>query len=756
MPHSRVLIFRGYDATSRAISAVGIVLVLGIVAVAIAAIVQLRRQSERVTRQRAQGQAVSMAAHAEQALAAADFVLQTIQHEVTTSGVRDAAALSQRFDTAQENELLLFREGSFRPVELVVLADANGRMVSFSRRGPTPDISIADRDYFLDAKSATPDRPIVSRPTVSRISGQRDFFLARRLQTTDGRFLGVAAVGLSCDYFNRLYDGLRLGREDPARKGMSSISLARADSTVLARAPAAAVAASADPPDDPSMSGSGLEGSTTGSSFIPDRGPRGRFDVETRPVPGFPVTVTVTTNRAFYAADANRQSLLIGSLAALAVVAIGYTFVALTRVLRRREEIFLENQRLRATAEAASKAKSQFLATVSHEIRTPMNGIIGAAELLSARDIPDEARRLAAMLLRSGRNLLDMLNDVLDFSRIEAGELHINPQPMDPRAVVHDVAELFHAFATTKGLTMETEVDHEVPQRLMGDAARIRQVLSNLVGNAVKFTDTGFVALRARVEAKDQPVATLVFEVEDSGIGIPVEAHGRIFDAFAQADSSVERRFGGSGLGLAISRRLALLMEGHLDFTTQQHAGSCFRFTLPLVEAAASDATERPASPVLGHADALAPPLPALHVLVTEDNAVNAMVVEAQLESLGCTCDVAVDGEDALAHLSHHRYDVVLMDCMLPGMSGYDATRAWREREARESATHLPIIALTANALSSNIEQARDAGMDDFLTKPCARDDLRAALHRTIAPGPNRARPTASLSHSGDDRACRR
>jgi signal transduction histidine kinase/ActR/RegA family two-component response regulator len=726
VPNSRIFAFRGPDATSRAVSAVGIVLVIGILAVAVTAVAQLRKQSERVTLQRAQGQAVSMAADAKQALAAADFIVRTVQREVATAGVRDGGELRRRFQTPEENELLLFREGSFEPIDLIVLADGDGRLVSLSRRGPTPEIDVADQAYFQEARAAATGRPFVSPPTMSRISGRRDFFLARRLQSADGRFLGVVAVGLSCDYFAHLYDALRLGREDDARRGMSSIALLRSDSTVLARAPedpaeeSASVARGARARQDVSSSPAASAAGARASSM----------DVVTREVQGFPLAVEVATDRALYAAIARRQSVLIGSLAMLAVTTIGYTFVALVRVLRRREEFLAENQRLRISAEAASKAKSQFLATVSHEIRTPMNGIIGAAELLAARDLPEEAHRLAAMLLRSGRNLLGMLNDVLDFSRIEAGELHIVPEAFDSRMVVRDVAELFHAFATTKGLTMQADVAADVPQRLVGDAARIRQVLSNLVGNAVKFTDTGFVALRASVERSSGAGRTLTFEVEDSGVGIPAEARERIFDAFAQADSSVERRFGGSGLGLAISRRLALLMGGSLDFVKRQQGGTCFHFRIPLRPAPDGDIAKPAAPSASTPRTAPRDTLPPLHVLVTEDNAVNAMVVEAQLESLGCTCDVAVDGDDALAHLAHHRYDAVLMDCMLPGMSGYEATRVWREREAHRSAAHLPIIALTANALASNVELARDAGMDDFLTKPCALEDLRAALLR--------------------------
>ncbi len=718
----------------------GVALLVGILAVALAAALQLRRQAEHVMRQRAENQAFSLAEHAAQALAAADFILQTVQQEVTASGARDAAGFNRRFGSRQQNLSLMFRKGRFEPIELVVMADADGNMVSYSGDGPTPRIAVGDREYFRAAQSGSAGAVQVSGPVRSRVTGHQDFFLSRRLQAADGRFLGIVAAGVSTDYFTQMYDRLRVGQGDGGADGMSSISLLRGDLAVLARAPATAQPGEIDP-----------RGALLAASAPPysrhGGAPSPAIEVASRNVPGFPALVAVTIDEALYLAPWRRQAMLIAAMAAVAMLGFAYIFAVLVRVLRRREEFTLENQRLRLSAEAASRVKSQFLATVSHEIRTPMNGIIGTAELLAGRPLPDEERRLAAMLLRSGRNLLGMLNDVLDFSKIEAGELRIVAEPLDPRAVLRDVDDLFHAFATTKGLAMESEVDAAVPARVFGDAVRIRQVLGNLVGNAVKFTDTGFVALRAGVRTDASGRDWLRFEVEDSGVGIPAEAHERVFDVFAQADNAVERRFGGSGLGLAISKRLAQLMAGSLDFADRTSGGTCFHFDIPLV--AAPGAAEPPAAEADAAARAAARALPPLHVLVTEDNPVNAMVVEAQLASLGCTCDVAVDGEDALAHLTHQRYDAVLMDCMLPGMSGYEAARQWREREARSSPGHLPIVALTANALASNAEQARAAGMDDFLTKPCTMDDLREALLRATEGRPSAAIVAPSASTAG-------
>ena len=564
-----------------------------------------------------------------------------------------------------------------------------------------------------------------------------DFFLSRRLQDRNGQFLGVVAVGMSSSGFADLYEHLRLGHDSDGLRSASAISLLRQDMTVLTRAPVDDRLLGARLSIDGAYAGLGAAGATTHGTtptWDSDRSAPSHVQVVARAVPGLPLLVAVATDESLTLGSWRRQAWLIGTMAGAAVIVFAYTFIALVRVLRRREEFVAENERLRRAAEDASKAKSEFLATVSHEIRTPMNGVLGTAELLAQRDLPDEDRRLATMLLRSGRNLLGILDDVLDFSKIEAGELEIVNHVFEPRAVLRDVHELFVAFATTKGLSLEFDVAADVPRRVSGDPGRVQQVLANLVGNAVKFTDTGFVEVHVSTSADSEGRRQLRFVVEDTGVGIPKEAHDRIFDHFAQADGSVARRFGGTGLGLAISRRLALLMGGGLDYVDRRTRGTCFHFTIPLVEATGEPGDEAGSEE---QASSKAPGLGRpLHVLVTEDNAVNAMVAEAQLASLGCTCDIAVDGEDALAHLGQREYDLVLMDCMLPGVSGYEATRVWREREQRERRARLPIIALTANVLASNVAEAREAGMDDFLTKPCSVEKLREALNWVTGTGP--------------------
>ena len=273
--------------------------------------------------------------------------------------------------------------------------------------------------------------------------------------------------------------------------------------------------------------------------------------------------------------------------AGAALAFFAYTFGALVRVLRRREELMTEGQRLREVAETASRAKSLFLATVSHEIRTPMNGILGTAELLVHCELAPEPRRLADALLRSGKSLLRILNDILDFSKIEAGELQVSPTTFAVKTVMQDVYELFESSAQGKGLTLQVVVADDVPVFAVGDPDRIRQVMGNLASNAVKFTERGIVILKVIVSASGG-VPALRFEVDDTGIGIPEDARERVFEVFAQADSSVERRFGGSGLGLAISKRIVALMGGTIDFRSIAGRGTCFWFEIALVLPAVS------------------------------------------------------------------------------------------------------------------------------------------------------------------------
>jgi signal transduction histidine kinase/DNA-binding response OmpR family regulator len=643
------------------------------------------------------------------------LVLSSVADFIARQGVTDSASYV-RLMSRYETFLMLQEKISGLPhVEAITLIDAKGKLINFSRSWPIPEVSVTDRDYYAVLKDHPSLESFISTPVRNRATASWNIYVAHRLNDPDGAFLGLVLGAMSVEYFESFFGSTALGAG-------SGVSIVRDDATLLARFPGSEQMGSVSMSAQRALDAGGVLRETTPSDQV-------RRIVSAHRLANYPVAIAVSQTEDAALVEWRRMATLLGITSLGCCLLVVGAALMIARWWRDRDRAVL-------AAQAASEAKSAFLAVMSHEIRTPMNAVLGLASALLATPLTDEQRSSVVAMHDAGDNLLDLLNDILDFSKLEAGRITSEQIAFSPETLADNAVSVIGMRASAKGLALKTIRESALPAALIGDAGHIRQVLLNLLSNAVKFTERGEVVVAIRCLARDATHATMEWSVSDTGIGIAPDRIKDLFKDFTQADSSISRRFGGSGLGLSISKRLVEQMGGEISLVSAPGQGSTFRFTLmlPITEGAALIGPDQP-EPMFGdlraHIARLGRPL---RILVADDNATNRLVAAKMLQEFDVKADMACDGAEAVAAVTRFDYDAVLMDVRMPEMDGLQATRTIRARGGKLAG--LAVVAFTANAYLDDIDACREAGMNGFVAKPVRKKELVAAIVSALRAAP--------------------
>ncbi len=676
------------------------------------------------------GQSLVLAENTAQVMASAYLVLNSLDEMVKLADVQDQAGLEKALGNAQTPNTLRDKISGLPQIDVAVLVGANGDVLASSRPSPLKTVNVSDREYFKQQRLADVG-VFIGAPVQSRASGRRLFHISRRLNDSHGKFLGVAVIGIRTDFFSTFFENLRLGQH-------AEISLYRRDYALLARWPEVS-----DLAGKKFITGTTREVMEQGKEHevvlkrAPSEASGFRSDYlmgAVRLVRNYPLIINVTITDDLFLSSWRSTLWLIGSVAAISLLALCISFGLVSTLLKRREQDARNARSLQLKADAANQAKTRFLATMSHEIRTPMNGILGMSELLLETPLNALQQTYTKNVCTSVTDLMRIINEILDFSKIEAGHMDLEEMPFDAVRLLNEVIGLHKVAADQKHITILSKTGTLAPCWVIGDSLRVRQVLGNLLHNAIKFTPKGTIQMlfEAQPDASDQQILQLVFTVIDSGIGMSSTAQQQLFQPFSQADSSISRKFGGTGLGLAICKQLATLMRGDISCRSLAGSGSMFVFRVPC-------AITDPVSPDLHCIPESPPPVKPSNasfkiprVLVADDGDMNRQLARILLTKRGCQVVLVENGVQALDAIATSCFDLILMDCMMPVMDGFEAAVRLRALEETTGARRTPIIALTASAINGDRARCMTAGMDDYLTKPFTAVEFTAALARWI------------------------